>query len=198
MPGRIAPASSAFDDTKNYLEKEIARLSFGAPLAGAGTTPPQPAQEPRLSLVAGGAQEPPLPAGAHRRRRVQPLERIRGLNPVGARGFEPPTFCSQIAGRVVTGARNRSQRSRTIGLTIDRLVQRSEVFAPFHRRFTSPVLQRQTPHVRHGDPSPRTRAELDPRRSGRAGNYHRLQARLGMGGTVNKDAKAWPSSMPTP
>jgi len=46
----------------NYLKKEIERLSYGPAPAEAAASPPQPAQEPRLSLVAGGAQEPPLHA----------------------------------------------------------------------------------------------------------------------------------------
>jgi len=102
----------------HYLKKEIERLSFGAPLAEPATSPPQPAQEPRLSLVAGGAPEPPSPAHmrADARRAAPFVTRLlpnpeqgrapstrrvavgrdpRGLNSVGARGFEPPTFCSQ-------------------------------------------------------------------------------------------------------
>ena len=40
----------------HYLKKEIERLSFGPAPAEAATSPPQPAQEPRLSLVAGGGR----------------------------------------------------------------------------------------------------------------------------------------------
>ena len=46
----------------NYLKKEIERLSFGPAPAEEATSPPDAAEEPRLSLVAGGAPEPPLPA----------------------------------------------------------------------------------------------------------------------------------------
>jgi hypothetical protein len=44
------------------LKKEIERLSFGPAPAEAPTSPPHAAEEARLSLVAGGAPEPPLPA----------------------------------------------------------------------------------------------------------------------------------------
>jgi Phage integrase family len=102
----------------HYLKKEIERLSFGPAPAEAATSPPHSAQEPLLSLVAGGAQEPPPPAHtradarraapfvtrllpnpekgrAPSTRRVAVGKDRRGLNSVGARGFEPPTFCSQ-------------------------------------------------------------------------------------------------------
>jgi hypothetical protein len=36
----------------HYLKKEMERLSFGPPPGEAATSPPQPAPEPRISLVA--------------------------------------------------------------------------------------------------------------------------------------------------
>jgi site-specific recombinase XerD len=105
----------------NYLKKEIERLSFGPAPAEEATSPPHAAEEPRLSLVAGGAQEPPLPTDTRadarpaapfvtrllptpRKGRAPSTRRgavgkdPRGLKNkrwVGARGFEPPTSCSQ-------------------------------------------------------------------------------------------------------
>ncbi len=89
----------------NYLKKEIQRLSFGPRTRG-------------RALAAGGASEPPLPAGTRADERSaapfttrllpEPPERhperfrsrtagkqSRGLRVVGARGFEPPTFRSR-------------------------------------------------------------------------------------------------------
>ena len=110
------------------LKKEIERLSFGPAPAEAAASPPHAAEEPRLSLVAGGAPEPPLPADTRadarsaapfvtrllpnpRKGRAPSTRRgavgkdPRGLNSVGARGFEPPTFCSQMRRRVAGGDR---------------------------------------------------------------------------------------------
>jgi hypothetical protein len=128
-------------------------------------------------------------------RAISKLNRRGDLSSVGARGFEPPTFCSQIAGRAVAGALRRSQRSRTIGVTIGEPVQRSEVFTPFHRRFTSPVLQSRRPSVdghqrgraargvrshgvqavRQGGASACARPEFHPRSPGVAERLHRGQ-----------------------
>jgi Phage integrase family len=103
----------------HYLKREVERLSFGAPAGQQGSTsPPQVAQEPRSLLVAGGAPKLPLPADTRAveqkaapfttrllpgtgKAHAPPIARVavgkdpRGLNSVGARGFEPPTFCSQ-------------------------------------------------------------------------------------------------------
>jgi integrase-like protein len=103
----------------HYLKKEIERLSFGPPPGEPALSPPQPAEEPRLWLVAGGAPEPPLPADTRgdarpaapfvtrlvpdpRKGRAPSTRRgtlgkdPRGLTLVGARGFEPPASCSQM------------------------------------------------------------------------------------------------------
>ena len=83
----------------HYLKREIERLSFGPPPGESAMSPPHVPQETRISLVAGGAKEPPIPAGtradapsaapfstrcypapkraAHRRPVAEPLERIR-------------------------------------------------------------------------------------------------------------------------
>ena len=45
----------------HYLKREMERLSFGPPPGEVPTSQPHLPQEPRISLVAGGAPEPPLP-----------------------------------------------------------------------------------------------------------------------------------------
>jgi integrase len=104
----------------HYLKREVERLSFGAPLGAEGAaSPPQAPQEPQLVYLAGGAPESPPPAsrasvGARKaapfttRLLPTPSEGTsapsqrgtdgkdrRAVTSVGARGFEPPTFCSQ-------------------------------------------------------------------------------------------------------
>jgi hypothetical protein len=141
--------------------------------------------------------------------RLRKTAAIPLLISVGARGFEPPTFCSQIDGRDIAGACNGSQPSRTFGFRIDRRVQRSEAFTPFRRRFTSPVLQSRQPPadgfagrqaawlvrrdrlqaVRHGCPAARTGAELDPSRRRVASGIHLAVASrlVSSTGKVNKN-----------
>jgi hypothetical protein len=116
----------------HYLKREVERLHFGPPASEPGTTaqgptsPPHAPQEPQSSPAAGGDPEsPPLadtrvPARkaapfttrllpgtgkghAAPTRRVAVGKDPRGLNSVGARGFEPPTFCSQMCRRVAGG-----------------------------------------------------------------------------------------------
>src|SRR3954466_15581690 len=85
-------------------------------------SPPHATEEPRLSLVTGGAQEPPLPADTRaderpaapfvtrllpnpRKGRAPSTRRgaagndpraVKNKTLVGARGFEPPTSFSQM------------------------------------------------------------------------------------------------------
>jgi integrase len=96
----------------------------------AATSPPHVPQEPRSLHLAGGAPESPLPADTRLPARkaapfttrllpgvgkahAAPIARVavgkdpRGLNSVGARGFEPPTFCSQNTTKCVAGTRRR-------------------------------------------------------------------------------------------
>jgi excisionase family DNA binding protein len=147
----------------NYLKKEIERLSFGPAPAEAPTSPPHAAEEPRLSLVAGGAPEPPLPADtradarsaapfvtrllpnlekgrAPSTRRVAVGKDPRGLNSVGARGFEPPTFCSQIYEGGVPGSVNQSQPSEIITESDSTRVQPSQPVARKTKNFATRLL----------------------------------------------------------
>ena len=109
----------------HYLKREVERLHFGppadasAPATQAATSPPQVPQEPQSLLAAVGDPESPLTAAlarddarkatpfttrllpgtgkghAHPTRRRAVGKDPRGLTLVGARGFEPPTSCSQ-------------------------------------------------------------------------------------------------------
>jgi hypothetical protein len=107
----------------HYLKREVERLSFGAPFGTEdAASAPQVPREPQLVYLAGGAPESPPPAGPARagarkaapfttRLLPTPAERSsppsqrgtdgkdrRAVAVVGARGFEPPTFCSQKRG----------------------------------------------------------------------------------------------------
>ena len=75
----------------HYLKKEIERLRFGPPPGEeAAPSPPQPAQEPRISLVAGGAPEPPLPADTRAEARpAAPF--VTRLLPTSKKG-QPPSI----------------------------------------------------------------------------------------------------------
>ena len=118
-----------------YLRKAIDRLAFEDAAQRAHSRQAVAAAAPREPAVA--AQLIPEFAApllqTRKTGRPRAIRRLRRsaenplLDSVGARGFEPPTFCSQNDGDAVTGVRRHSQPSRTIGLRGGTEVQRSEV-----------------------------------------------------------------------
>lgn len=174
-----------------YLRGPIDRLAFEMPSSG----PAEPARAVATPFAALVLQTSDFPTTSPPEVPAQAPE-IPVHSSVGAKGFEPLTFCSQIDGRAVAGAHIGSQRSRTIGFRIEGHVQRSGVFIPFRRRFTSPVLQSKPPPVdgfggrraarglrRDGLPdlpgrlaAPQPRDERDTRRSRVARCVRRRQA----------------------
>jgi excisionase family DNA binding protein len=81
-----------------------------------------------------------LSSAARADRRSEKDPAIQDLIPVGARGFEPPTACSQNGGNGVAGVAGDSQVAGTAQDRSAGGVQASQEVADFRRDFTSPVL----------------------------------------------------------
>jgi excisionase family DNA binding protein len=110
----------------------------------------------RLRLLPGCYPTPGR--GARRRRDAEPLERIHAdLTRSGARGFEPPTFCSQIYEGGVPGSVNPSQPAEMITESDPPSVQPSQGFAGQTKDFVTRLLPNsggRQPGVRPHDADP--------------------------------------------
>jgi excisionase family DNA binding protein len=71
---------------------------------------------------------------------ADPARQPRGLDSVGARGFEPPTFCSQIYEDGFPGDVKASQPSEMITETESSSVQPSQAVAENPKNFTTRLL----------------------------------------------------------
>jgi hypothetical protein len=182
------------------------------PLYIASTRPAGASVRPARAIARGRARRIPASAAAERRRllpgtgkgHAAPTRRVavgkdpRGLDSVGARGFEPPTFCSQMRGtRSLPVAANckyreiirvsamafpalcsQKQRLRKISLAVARIPgHRDRLLSRQRSRRVALRIRRdclRTLRARHS--CARTDLERDPRRTRSAERFreHRL------------------------